>query len=144
MFLSLWIINKAGGLIFQRDFVPDQLAKLSTNDYLVLAGTFHSVHAISSRISPLPNSSGITSLETDTFSLTCYQTHTGVSSFSFSIFISPSTDPFLFIGTKFLIVTDPSHQNVDSLVRKVYNLYSDYAMKNPFFTPEMPIRCEQF
>ncbi|ORZ36365.1 Sybindin-like protein [Catenaria anguillulae PL171] len=124
MFLGLWIINKAGGLIFQRDFASDvALAKVSTNDYLVLAGTFHSVHAIAARISPLPGSSGITSLETDTFTLTCHQTHT---------------------GTKFLIFTDPYHQNIDQLVRKVYDLYADYVMKNPFFTPEMPVRCEQF
>jgi hypothetical protein len=37
---SLIIINKAGGLIYQREFQPG-LRKLSTNDYLVLAGTFH-------------------------------------------------------------------------------------------------------
>jgi hypothetical protein len=37
---SLIIINKAGGLVYQREFQAG-LAKLSTNDYLVLAGTFH-------------------------------------------------------------------------------------------------------
>lgn len=37
---SLIIINKAGGLIFQRDF-NTALNKLNVNDYLVLAGTFH-------------------------------------------------------------------------------------------------------
>ena len=37
---SLIIINKAGGLIYHRDF-HDSLNKLSVNDYLVLAGTFH-------------------------------------------------------------------------------------------------------
>jgi hypothetical protein len=36
----LIIINKAGGLIYQREFHAG-LQKLSTNDYLVLAGTFH-------------------------------------------------------------------------------------------------------
>lgn len=38
--LALIIINKAGGLIFNRNF-GDGLNKLDTNDYLVLAGTFH-------------------------------------------------------------------------------------------------------
>ena len=37
---ALIIINKAGGLIYQRDFA-EGLNKLSVNDYLVLAGTFH-------------------------------------------------------------------------------------------------------
>jgi hypothetical protein len=39
--LALIIINKAGGLIFNRTFTDGGLSKLSTNDYLVLAGTFH-------------------------------------------------------------------------------------------------------
>lgn len=38
---SLVIINKAGGLIYNRTFHEGGLNKLSTNDYLVLAGTFH-------------------------------------------------------------------------------------------------------
>ena len=37
---SLIIINKAGGLIYQREYQAG-LRSLSTNDYLVLAGTFH-------------------------------------------------------------------------------------------------------
>lgn len=38
---ALIIINKAGGLIYHRNFVEQGLNHLSTNDYLVLAGTFH-------------------------------------------------------------------------------------------------------
>lgn len=38
---SLVIINKAGGLIYNRTFHEGGLNKISTNDYLVLAGTFH-------------------------------------------------------------------------------------------------------
>ena len=37
---SLIIINKAGGLVFNRDF-NSALNKVSVNDLLVLAGTFH-------------------------------------------------------------------------------------------------------
>jgi hypothetical protein len=38
---ALIIINKAGGLIYNRTFHEAGLNKISTNDYLVLAGTFH-------------------------------------------------------------------------------------------------------
>lgn len=38
---ALIIINKAGGLIYHRSFTEHGLNQLSTNDYLVLAGTFH-------------------------------------------------------------------------------------------------------
>jgi hypothetical protein len=37
---ALIVINKAGGLIYNKNF-HDGLNKISTNDYLVLAGTFH-------------------------------------------------------------------------------------------------------
>jgi len=40
MIYSLLIINKAGGLIYNREY-NEGLSRLSSNDYLVLAGTFH-------------------------------------------------------------------------------------------------------
>ncbi|KAL7269393.1 hypothetical protein RUND412_007950 [Rhizina undulata] len=120
--LSILILNKAGGLIYQRDF-NNGLQKLSSNDYLVLAGTFHGVHAITSRISPVTGSGGLEVMESDNFRMQCFQTLT---------------------GTKFLIFTEPQQPNVDVIVRKVYELYADYVMKNPFYQIEMPIRCEAF
>ncbi|CAI7673939.1 unnamed protein product [Penicillium pancosmium] len=150
---SLIVINKAGGLIYQREFQPG-LRKLSTNDYLVLAGTFHGVHAITRTITPklplappssspavsspgntapatsgysYPNpgvpTSGLEFLETDKFRLTCFQTLT---------------------GTKFLLFTDPLTGSVDTVMNKIYELYADYVMKNPFYQLEMPVRCEAF
>ena len=33
---------------------------------------------------------------------------------------------------------------MESLLRYVYELYTDYVLKNPFYEIEMPIRCELF
>ncbi|KAI5286199.1 hypothetical protein KEM54_006970 [Ascosphaera aggregata] len=230
---SLIVINKAGGLIYHRDFQPEGspngLNNLSTNDYLVLAGTFHGVHAITKQITPRlvvssyrPSSSsatggtsghssspsgvaavaanvlsptasvfsnltktldrggggggsgssnapggnpaqwssssatsatsrpsslsltasksrnkdqnypvpglepsGLEVLETDRFKLTCFQTIT---------------------GTKFLLFTDPAMMSIEVNVfmRRIYELYADYVMKNPFYSLEMPVRCDGF
>lgn len=125
---SLIIINKAGGLVFNRDF-NSALNKISVNDLLVLAGTFHGVHAITKSLTPsslgIPSKdrTGIEVLESSQFRLTCFQT---------------------FTGTKFLLFTEPNQPNVDVITRKVYELYADYVMKNPFYQLEMPIRCEAF
>jgi len=125
---SLIIINKAGGLVYQRDF-HEGLNKLSVNDYLVLAGTFHGVHAITKSLTPssldLPPSqrTGLEVLESALFRLTCFQTYTGM---------------------KFLLFTEPHQPNVDVTMRKIYELYADYVMKNPFYQLEMPVRCEAF
>jgi hypothetical protein len=62
-------------------------------------------------------------LESETFRLRCFSTLT---------------------GTKFLLFTDPSQPNVDTMVHKIYELYADYVMKNPFYQTEMPVRCEAF
>ena len=38
----------------------------------------------------------------------------------------------------------PDRPNVESILRKIYELYADFVLKNPFYTPDMPIRCERF
>lgn len=119
---SLYILNKAGGLIYQRDFKPG-LNRLNTNDYLVLAGTFHSVHALTSKISPTGESSGLSVMETSKHAIYCFQTLSGI---------------------KFLLFTDIGQFQPDSIMNKVYQLFADYVMKNPFYQLDMPIRSEQF
>jgi len=131
---ALLIINKAGGLVYNKNF-HDGLNKISTNDCLVLAGTFHGVHAITARLNPLkgqrprePGSrpeppSGLEVMESENFRMQCFNTLT---------------------GTKFLLFTDTTQTNLDVTMRRVYDLYSDYVMKNPFYSLEMPIRCDIF
>ncbi|KAH0832425.1 Transport protein particle subunit trs23 [Fonsecaea pedrosoi] len=164
---ALLIISKAGSLIYHRTFpttTPGTSAgslagqsqsqvvgtlglpgtsTLTTNDYLVLAGTFHGVHAITRSLTPkLPVTSssgtapsgrnwtypdptvppsGIESLESSFFRLTVFQTLS---------------------GTKFLLFTDPSMPNTDVLMKGIYERYADYVCKNPFWQMEMPIRIE--
>ncbi|KAI1160519.1 Sybindin-like protein [Nemania serpens] len=142
--LALIVINKAGGLIYNRTF-GDGLNQLTTNDYLVLAGTFHGVHAITTRLDPLKGPqqqqqqaallaaesvpsrpdppAGLEVLESENFRLQCFNTLT---------------------GTKFLLFTDNLQANVDVAMRKVYDLYADFVTKNPFYQLEMPIRCDTF
>lgn len=96
---------------------------LNTNEKIILSSMFHSLHAIGAQLSPITKSSGIEILDTDTFRLQCFQTITGM---------------------KFVVVADLNTQNLDQFLRKLYELYADYAAKNPFYSLEMPIRCELF
>ncbi|KAF1999451.1 Sybindin-like protein, partial [Amniculicola lignicola CBS 123094] len=142
----LFIISKAGGLIYNREFHTG-LSKLTSNDYLMLAGSFHgqacTMHAITKQLCPNPptpanaaanapnlaptpfnsRATGIEVLESSHFRMQCFQTLT---------------------GTKFLLFTEPQQPNIDSMIKKIYELYADFVMKNPFYTVEMPIRCEKF
>ena len=77
-------------------------------------------------LAPTPFSSratGIEVLESSHFRMQCFQTLT---------------------GTKFLLFTEPQQPNIDSMMKKIYELYADYVRKNPFYTVDMPIRCEKF
>ncbi|EFA79964.1 40S ribosomal protein S6 [Heterostelium album PN500] len=111
---SLYILNKAGTLIYQNDY-SDNAAKLSHNAYISLGSTFHGLHAIASNLSPTGSSSGIEVIETEAFKLQCYQTR-----------------------------TDPNQQNLEETLHSIYELYTDYVLKNPFYELEMSIRCDLF
>jgi len=118
---NLFIINKSGGLIYYKDF--GSLAKLDTNDSLRLASTWHGLHAIAMQLSPVNGGGGIEALRAETFDLHCFQTLT---------------------GTKLFVTVDPGLKGVEDLLRHIYELFTDYALKNPFYEVEMPIRCELF
>ncbi|CAG2111930.1 unnamed protein product, partial [Medioppia subpectinata] len=104
------------------------LQRLTTNEKIVLSSMFHSLYAIAAlqicnKGRPIGStgaaagerqgflkSSGIEIMETNNFRLNCLQTTTGV---------------------KFLIVSDLTvPANKDILLRKIYELYTDYALKN--------------
>ncbi|KZC13709.1 PREDICTED: trafficking protein particle complex subunit 4 [Dufourea novaeangliae] len=98
-------------------------ARMTTNEKIFLASMFYPLFAIASQLSPEPRCSGIEILEADTFRLHCYQTLTGI---------------------KFIVVAEPTQNGIEILLKKIYELYADYALKNPFYSLEMPIRCELF
>mmetsp|Transcript_17132 Transcript_17132/g.57679 ORF Transcript_17132/g.57679 Transcript_17132/m.57679 type:complete len:123 (+) Transcript_17132:60-428(+) len=62
--LSLYINNRAGGLIFHRDFSPNA-AKLDTNEQMQLASTFSGLALIMGQLAPSRPSSGMQLLEAD-------------------------------------------------------------------------------
>ncbi|CAI8619802.1 unnamed protein product [Vicia faba] len=98
-------------------------SRMDTNDSLRVASLWHSMHAISQQLSPVSGCAGIELLQPDTFDLHCFQSLT---------------------GTKFFVVCEPGTQQMESLLKFIYELYTDYVLKNPFYEMEMPIRCELF
>ncbi|EAT42143.1 AAEL006295-PA [Aedes aegypti] len=96
---------------------------MTTNENDFLGHMFYPLFAIASQLSPEPKSSGIEVLEADTFRLHCFQTLTGV---------------------KFMVVAESLQLGMDVLLKRIYELYADFVLKNPFYSLEMPIRCELF
>ena len=42
----------------------------------------------------------------------------------------------------FIAVGSAGQTNLDIFLRRVYELYADYVLKNPFFAIDMPIRFD--
>lgn len=43
-----------------------------------------------------------------------------------------------------MLLTSLADTSADLILQKVYDIYADAVMKNPFHTPEMPIRSDGF
>ena len=121
----------------------DGLPHLTSNEYLVLAGTLHGIHAITSRLSPIGPSSGVQVLEGETFKLNILLTHTGMT-VQLPIVPRRVHTRCHILGTKFVLLTSLVESTADVMLQKVYEIYAEAVMKNPFHTPEMPIRTEGF
>mmetsp|Transcript_63162 Transcript_63162/g.181690 ORF Transcript_63162/g.181690 Transcript_63162/m.181690 type:complete len:154 (-) Transcript_63162:58-519(-) len=131
-FLHLFIVNKSGGLIHHRA-LSKKAPSISTNDLLRIGSTFHSLHAIAAESSParLPGNKnvsgaddGIEEIQAAGVLLRSYHTRTGI---------------------KFVITALPTTSvDLDYALREIYTLYTDYALKDPFYELDMPIKCELF
>mmetsp|Transcript_13642 Transcript_13642/g.40638 ORF Transcript_13642/g.40638 Transcript_13642/m.40638 type:complete len:152 (-) Transcript_13642:17-472(-) len=120
-FLHLFIINKSGGLVYNQQ-LQEKAPQLSSNDWLRGGSTFHSLHAIARQIAPC-RSKGIVTLETEGFVLRCFQTLTGI---------------------KFVLTAEKGTSSMDVVLNMVYELYTDFVLKNPFQDVEQPIQCYKF
>ena len=81
------------------------------------------LYSLAWQLSPVAHSSGIEQIETDQYKLYCFHTITGI---------------------KFIAIADSRQANVDTFLRKTYEIYTDYALKNPFYLMDQPIRSDLF
>lgn len=132
--IAIYIISSNGSLIFDYHSQP---SNLNTDKNIVLASLFYACYANSEQIglglanvdpvSHIPFSNGIKTLEAENFRLDCYETLTKV---------------------KFVVISDlslgvsPYTANKQELLKRIYELYADYVMKNPFYTLNMPINSD--
>jgi hypothetical protein len=133
--LFLFVINKAGGLIFQQLF-DDRQSRLDNNEALRMASTFHALFSMSQQLCPVtmpksntvgvaPAPGGIKVLSIGEYNLQCFITLTGVK--------------FLVSATK-----DVPPAAVEDALKEIYKLYVDYVLKNPSYVLDNVIQCERF
>ena len=47
---------------------------------------------------------------------------------------------YLSTGVKLIVVAESKQQRVEEILKRIYELYADYVLKNPFYSLDMPIR----
>jgi len=124
---SLYVVNKHGSLLYQNDIgVPRQ--GVTTNDKIRWASTFHALSSMAAQISPVSGGRAVQGIEMvgfGEFNLFCKHTLTGLQ--------------FILIAS-----SGVSKRAAEDVLRAVYQVYADYALKNPFYAVDMPIRLTGF
>eukprot|EP00730_Choanoeca_flexa_P011761 TRINITY_DN2792_c0_g1_i1.p1 TRINITY_DN2792_c0_g1~~TRINITY_DN2792_c0_g1_i1.p1 ORF type:complete len:138 (+),score=20.08 TRINITY_DN2792_c0_g1_i1:97-510(+) len=125
MIFTVFMINKAGSLLFWRDYGGNETPQMSSNDRLRLAGMLHGLSAFTTQLSPVGNDNGLEEFVASTFKLNRLLTSGGM---------------------QLVVVTDIQHQQCRTFLKTLYKLYCDYVLKNPSYTLDMPITrsCEKF
>eukprot|EP01129_Flabellula_baltica_P013080 TRINITY_DN6016_c0_g1_i1.p1 TRINITY_DN6016_c0_g1~~TRINITY_DN6016_c0_g1_i1.p1 ORF type:complete len:157 (-),score=17.42 TRINITY_DN6016_c0_g1_i1:34-447(-) len=114
---SLYIITHAGSLVYHRDFL--EVDRPDPNYHLKKAGVFHAVHTITSQISPVSTTSGgMYEMITDSICLQCLQSVTGL---------------------KICVISDSDGDNLQAFLERVYSIYIDFGLKNPFYDLNQPL-----
>jgi hypothetical protein len=124
---SLFVINKAGGLVFRGEYDPSA-PRLENNQYLQQASIFHALYSCAQQLSPKGAAGGATGIKTMTMNqyfLQCFVTMTGVK--------------FVATASK-----DVAPNALEELLKEVYRLYVDYVLKNPKYVLDNVIQCEKF
>eukprot|EP00045_Choanoeca_perplexa_P022344 m.9172 g.9172 ORF g.9172 m.9172 type:complete len:137 (+) comp9380_c0_seq1:112-522(+) len=124
MILTVLMVNKAGSLLYWRDY-SDNPRDIVSNERLRLAGMLHGLSAFTTQLSPAGPDHGLEEFAASTFKIHRLWT-TG--------------------GMQLIAVTDVHHQHSRKFLKTLYKLYCDYVLKNPSYTLDMPItrKCEKF
>ncbi|CEO97742.1 Trafficking protein particle complex subunit [Plasmodiophora brassicae] len=133
---SVFVINRAGGLIYSQTIKASaNPAGSSLNDQLRLASTFHGLSTISRELlvrgdrakagadDAAGETGGIHTIQTERVKLRAMTTLTGVT---------------------FVVVAAANAPDLTEFLERLYRIYVDYALKNPFYELDMPIKCHLF
>lgn len=141
---GVYIISKSGSLLYQykSNNENNPLRSQGENDHLVIASNIHGLHAIAAQLTPPTVTTMKSSNKTEAFKRPANNSGLRfVRTDFFSIYIDQTVT-----GLKFILFTsnEIAQQQVYFTTTKIYNLYCDYVMKNPWYKTGMPIRIKSF
>lgn len=141
---GLYIISSADGLLYDVLFGDCAGHNASENTRIQLASSFASMSHIVKELSPSKECTGISSLEAETFTVeVCSNSQVALPYLNMDIEGCPQVQVFQTLtGIKFLLFVAPGTRQTSEILQAVYELYSDYVMKDPYYELEQRIKSE--
>ncbi|KAH1223498.1 Trafficking protein particle complex subunit 1 [Glycine soja] len=133
----MYVFNRNGVCLLYREWNRPLRTLDAQQDQKLMFGLLFSLKSLTAKMDPTSavekGNLGMPQLPGQGCSFHSFRTNT----YKLSFMESPS-------GIKIILVTHPRTGDLRESLKYIYNLYVEYVVKNPLYTPGSPIRCELF
>ncbi|KAL8519257.1 hypothetical protein ACS0TY_010266 [Phlomoides rotata] len=132
----LYIFNRNGICLLYREWNRPLKTLSSQQDHKLMFGLLFSLKSLTAKMDPTSvekGNLGVPQLPGQGCSFHSFKTNT----YKLSFMESPS-------GIKLILVTHPRTGDLRDSLKYIYNLYVEYVVKNPLYSPGSHIRCDLF
>ncbi|KAF7132279.1 hypothetical protein RHSIM_Rhsim09G0201300 [Rhododendron simsii] len=132
----MYVFNRNGICLLYREWNRPLHTLNAQQDHKLMFGLLFSLKSLTAKMDPTSvdkGNLGVPQLPGQGCSFHSFRTNT----YKLSFMESPS-------GIKIILVTHPRTGDLRESLKYIYNLYVEYVVKNPLYTPGTPIRCELF
>ncbi|RDX76457.1 Trafficking protein particle complex subunit 1, partial [Mucuna pruriens] len=133
----MYVFNRNGVCLLYREWNRPLRTLDAQQDHKLMFGLLFSLKSLTAKMDPTSAAEkgnlGVPQLPGQGCSFHSFRTNT----YKLSFMESPS-------GIKIILVTHPRTGDLRESLKYIYNLYVEYVVKNPLYTPGSPIRCELF
>ncbi|XP_074263153.1 uncharacterized protein LOC141585966 [Silene latifolia] len=132
----IYIFNRNGICLLYREWNRQLHTLDPQQDHKLMFGLLFSLKSLTAKMDPTcvdKVNLGVPQLPGQGCSFHSFRTNT----YKLSFMETPS-------GIKLILVTHPRTGDLRESLKYIYNLYVEYVVKNPLYSPGTPIRCEPF
>ncbi|GJU05830.1 trafficking protein particle complex subunit 1 [Tanacetum coccineum] len=138
----IYVFNRNGVCLLYREWNRPLRTLDSNQDHKLMFGLLFSLKSLTAKMDPSSaekGNLGVPQLPGQGCSFHSFRTNT----YKLSFMESPSGIKYLANATQIILVTHPKASDLRESLKYIYNLYVEYVVKNPLYTPGTPIKIEK-
>ncbi|KAI9112958.1 hypothetical protein K1719_016072 [Acacia pycnantha] len=132
----MYVFNRNGVCLLYREWNRPLRTLNAQQDHKLMFGLLFSLKSLTAKMDPTSaekGNLGVPQLPGQGCSFHSFRTNT----YKLSFMETPS-------GMKIILVTHPRTGDLRESLKYIYNLYVEYVVKNPLYTPGSPVRSDLF